>query len=92
MDIYAQIAEKIIKEQQSIIGPIAVEQAGKVPGLKVSLKNDQVVIDGNKKDVLENLVKQYEKLFGLTSVEVCRDAVKGIISQAPQDQIPKMLL
>jgi hypothetical protein len=92
MDIYAQIAEKIIKEQQTIIGPIAVEQAGKVPGLKVSLMNDQVVIEGNKKDVLENLVKQYEKLFGLTSVEVCRDAVKGIISQAPQDQVPKMLL
>lgn len=92
MDIYAQIAEKIIREQQTIIGPIAVEQAGKVPGLRVSLKNDQVVIEGNKKDVLEKLVKQYEKLFGLTSVEVCRDAVKNIISQAPQDQIPKMLL
>lgn len=92
MDIYAQLAEKIIKEQETIIGPVALEQAGKVPGLKVSMQDEHVVLEGDKKNILENLVKQYEKLFGMTSVEVCREAVKGIISQAPPDQVPQMLL
>lgn len=93
MDIYSQLVNKIIKEQETIIGPVALEQAGKVPGLKVSLQDDKVVIEGNnKKDILENLVKQYEKLFGMTSVEVCKEAVRGLISQAPRDQVPQMLL
>jgi hypothetical protein len=92
MDIYTQLAEKIIKEQETIIGPIAVEQAGKVPGLKVNMQTEHVTLEGDKKNVLENLVKQYEKLFGLTSIEVCKEAVKSIIAQAPRDQVPQLLL
>jgi autonomous glycyl radical cofactor GrcA len=91
MDIFSQIVDKIIKEQEGIIGPIALEQAQKVPGLKIDNEN-HINIEGDKKSTLENLVKQYEKLFGPASIEVCRDAVKGIIGQAPQDQIPQLLL
>ena len=35
MDVFGQIVEKIIKEQESIIGPVALEQARKVEGLNV---------------------------------------------------------
>lgn len=92
MDIFGQIVEKIIKEQEGIIGPIALEQARKVSGLKVDWAKREVTLEGNKKDILEKLVGQYEHLFGRASVEVCRDAVKGIISEAPKDQIPQLLL
>ncbi len=92
MDIFAQIANKIISEQEVIIGPIAFEQAGKVDGLKLNEQSHEVSIDGDKKKILENLVMQYEKLFGRASIEVCREAVKGLISQAPKDQIPQLLL
>jgi hypothetical protein len=92
MDIFAQIVDKIIKEQEAIIGPIALEQAQKVPGIKMDEIKHEISIDGDKKAILENLVKQYEKLFGPASIEVCRDAVKNLISQAPKDQVPQLLL
>jgi hypothetical protein len=91
MDTASQIVEKIIKEQEAIIGPIAVEQARKVEGLEVVSDSD-VKIVGNVKEVLTNLVAQYEKLFGKASVEVCREAVRGMIAQAPKDQIPQILV
>ena len=34
MDIFAQIARKIIEEQENIIGPVVLEQAKKVQGLR----------------------------------------------------------
>ncbi len=91
MDTVSKIAEKIIQEQENIIGPIALEQARKVEGLEV-VSDKNVKIVGNAKDVLQKLVDQYEKLFGRASVEVCREAVTGIISQAQKDQIPQILL
>ena len=91
MDIIPQLAEKIIKEQESIIGPIALEQARKVDGLEV-ISDNKVKIVGNSKEVLQNLVDQYAKLFGQASIEVCREAVRGIIGQGQRDQIPQVLL
>lgn len=91
MDIFSQIAEKIIKEQESIIGPIALEQAKKVPGLTVDAQKHEVVIQGNKTDILEKLVERYQGLFGQASVQACREAVKGLLTQVPQDQVPALL-
>lgn len=91
MDIFAQIAEKIIREQEGIIGPVALEQASKVPGLTLNWLKHEVVLVGDKKEIVEKLVEQYEHLFGQASVEVCKDAVKGLISTIPQNQMPQFL-
>ena len=91
MDVFAQMAEKIIKEQEGIIGPIALEQAKKVSGLSVDWSKHDVKISGNKTDVLEQLIEQYKHLFGQASIEVCKDAVKGIISKLPNEQVPALL-
>ena len=88
MDIFAQMANKIIKEQQAIIGPVAFEQAKKVPGLKIDEKHE-VAIEGNEKAVLEQLVEQYQHLFGQASVEVCKDAIRNL--QVPPDNLPALL-
>lgn len=85
MDIYSQAAEKIIKEQEGIIGPVALEQARKVAGLKV---DGAIAIEGDKTEVLQHLVEQYEHLFGRASVEVCKEAVQGLI---PPEQLPALL-
>ncbi len=91
MDIFAQIAEKIIREQESIIGPVALEQARKVSGLIINWEKHEVKLEGDKKEIVEKLVKQYEYLFGQASVEVCKDAVKDIVSTIPQNQMPQFL-
>lgn len=91
MDIFAQLVEKIIKEQENIIGPVAVEQAAKVEGLKVDWVKREIELKGDKKEIIQALVNQYKYLFGRASVEVCKDAVKDIISQVPTNQVPDLL-
>ena len=91
MDIFALLAEKIIEEQESIIGPIALEQARKVQGLKVDWQKHEVILEGNKTQLLENLVNQYRALFGQASVEVCKEAVGRYRTQLSPDQLPQAL-
>jgi len=91
MDIFAQIVEKIIKEQETIIGPVALEQARKVSGLIINWEKHEVKLEGDKKEIVEKLVEQYEYLFGKASVEVCKDAVKNLLPKIPQDQRPQLL-
>lgn len=91
MDILAQLTEKIIQEQENVIGPIALEQAKKVPGLTLNWEKHEVVLSGNETEILEQLVENYKHLFGQASVEVCREAVKNLIKSVPADKIPSQL-
>ncbi len=90
MDPYATAISKIIKEQQAIIGPIALDQAKKITGLEVS-GIDDVKITGNKKEVLGDLVNQYAKLFGKASIEVCKEAFSQVSDKIPITEIPDIL-
>lgn len=89
MDIFAQMAEKIIKEQEGIIGPVALEQARKVDGLSVDWEKHEVALAGDEKAIVQKLVEQYQHLFGQTSVEVCKDAIRNL--QVPADNLPALL-
>lgn len=91
MDVYAQIAERIIKQQETIIGPVAVEQAEQVTGLKVDWSKHQVTVSGNEPVVIDKLVSQYKELFGQISVEVCKEASARLVAQLPSDKKPKSL-
>ncbi len=91
MNMFVKMAEKIIEEQESIIGPVALEQARKVDGLNIDWQKHEIKISGNETDVIEKLVEQYQKIFGKASVEVCKEAVKNVISQVPVDKIPNLL-
>lgn len=90
MDPYVEAVSRIIKEQQSIIGPIALDQAKKVVGLQVSGADD-VKITGNKKEVLSNLVDQYAKLFGGASIEVCKEAFASVSDKIASTDTPDIL-
>lgn len=90
MDPYVEAVSRIIKEQQSIIGPIAIDQANKVAGLSVGGVG-VVKITGNKKEVLGGLVDQYSKLFGRASIEVCREAFQPFSDKIPLSDIPDIL-
>lgn len=91
MDILAQIAQKIIQEQEKIIGPIALEQAKKVEGLSVDWDKHEVKLAGDEKTILENLVKKYQSLFGRASVEVCKEAIGSISDKISPNNLPDIL-
>lgn len=84
------IIEVVIKYQESIIGPLAWSEAGKVSGL--SVKNQEISVTGDSKKVLELLVKQYETLFGQASVEACKDAIRPLLPKMEDIDLPKILL
>jgi hypothetical protein len=90
---FDKIATRIIKEQELIIGPLAWEEARKVPGVKVidPKKKEVHLEDGDLKVIIDRLVAQYERLFGRASHEVCKEVVQDLIAELPPDQIPPSL-
>lgn len=87
---YKVIVQAIIKSQELIVGPLAWSEASKVSGLRV--KGQEISISGDGKKILEFLVKQYETLFGLASVEACKDAVRPLLPNIGEVDLPKNLL
>lgn len=90
-EVFDQIAEKIIEQQEAIIGPIAVERAKLVQELKVNWQQHDVDIEGSPQKAIDSLVEQYKVLFGQIAVQASKDAVASIISQVPADQLPDSL-
>lgn len=91
MEIYSEIAQRIIKQQETIIGPVAIEQAMHIPNLHVDWDNQKVTVKADGPKVIDRLVGQYKKLFGKVSVEVCRDAAEPLIDKLPKGHLPKTL-
>ena len=93
MNTLNQIATKIIKEQELIIGPIAWNEAEKVKGIHV-IDHDSggvAIENGDAKVVVDNLIGQYEHLFGRASREVCREAVASLIADLSPAEVPSSL-
>ena len=91
MDIYGQIAVKIISGQEVIIGPVAIEQANQVEGMHVDWAKREVEISGNKVQTIEALIAKYQELFGQISVEVSRQAAAPLMAKLPVDGQVKTL-
>jgi hypothetical protein len=92
MTIFEQIASKIIKEQELVIGPLAWIEARKVPGLQImETKNAEVSIPSPEAPVIDRLVAQYERLFGRASQEVCRTAAAPFLVGLNMSEIPVSL-
>ncbi len=91
MDVYSQIATNIVKSQETIIGPVALEQAKAVPGIKVGSDKSVSVVGDNGAFVIDELVEKYKELFGQISVEVCKEAAGSLIDKLPEDKHPKSL-
>ena len=87
---FSQAIATIIKEQENIMGPLAIEEAKKVDGLVI--KNAREFnIKGNPEKILQNLVMQFAKFFGQASIEVCKDAIKQVKPPIPHSQLPEVL-
>ena len=73
---YQKAVLNIINTQKQIIGPLAVDMAKRVGAIK--LDDGHVEIIGDPLNVLHQLVKEYEVLFGELSVKVSKDSLKGM--------------
>ena len=91
MDTILQIPIRIIKEQELVVGPLAWDEAKKVPGLVVDQIHNSVSFSGDAKDIINRLVAQYERLFGKASHMVCHEAVKDIVTKMSPDEVPESL-
>lgn len=91
MDIYEQIVVRIIKSQEAIIGPVAVEQAQRVPHLKIDWEAKEINIEGDEAKAIDQLIGKYKDLFGQISVEVSKEAASSLIGQLKSDKLPEAL-
>ncbi len=90
MDLYKQIITSIVKEQQYIIGPLAISQANKVPGLHIeNLANIQ--LEGDGKAIIQNLVERYSRLFGQASIQICKEAIEPLQGKFQPQDLPDIL-
>lgn len=76
-DIFGQLAQKIIREEEKIIGNIAWDLGLSVPGLIIDA-NYTLCVLGNKNQVINQLISQYEKIFGSSSRELAKDSFKTL--------------
>lgn len=81
---------RIVQEQAVIVGSLAWEIAAKVHGL-VIVNNEDVAITGISKTVINDLVIQFEKVFGTFADDVCKHAVSDLLPELPTEDIPTTL-
>jgi hypothetical protein len=91
MDVYAQIVESIIRHQEAIIGPVAIEQAQRIAGLNVDWSKKEISISGNPVKAIDELVGAYKDLFGQISVEVSKEAAGALLGKLHPDRLPLTL-
>ncbi len=90
MNPLAQAVSLIIKEQQQIIGPLAIDQAKKVPGITI-ISPQEVQLTGDGKTILTNLINEYSKIFGQASIQVCKEALEPVIDKLLPTDLPDIL-
>jgi hypothetical protein len=92
MDVFNEMAARIIKEQELIIGPVAWKEAAKVDALHVEVKQKTVAIAAeNGMQAINDLVSQYEHFFGRAAQEVCKEAAASIIADLNPTEVPSSL-
>lgn len=86
---YIDLIKRIIQGQEQVIGPLAAINAKKVLGLHIL--GQEITTEGNGKQILEDLVNQYAKLFGKASIELCRESILPILDKISPNDIPEIL-
>jgi hypothetical protein len=89
MESYESLVQAVVEYQENIMGSLAWSEAAKVLGVQITGRKVRIL--GNGKAILEAVVKRYEMLFGLASVEACKDAIRPYLSRMKVD-LPKVLL
>lgn len=89
--LFPKIAIRIIEQQSLVIGPLAWSEAKKVDGLLLDDTNHSVTFSGDNKVIIDNLIAQYEKIFGKVAHEASKDVVGDLIAEMSPEEIPSSL-
>jgi len=94
MDTFGQIASRIVKEQELIIGPLAWDEASQVQDLRIVDRQAgtiEIAPGTNHGKVIDNLVNRYVDLFGRAAREACREAAVSLVADLPPSEVPSSL-
>lgn len=88
-NVYNELAQKIISAQVTIVGPLAFDVAKRISGLSVE-DSKNVMVEGDPKSVLGELVNNYATMFGEASLMVSKDAASSVAG-VTSEQLPEAL-
>lgn len=89
---YARLCLCIITEHEAVIGPISWDEAGKIAGLTIVNQDEgHILITGDPKQVIDELVECYARLFSRLSRKVSLDSVALVKRRIPPEDVPECL-
>jgi hypothetical protein len=83
INVYNTIILAIVKDQEKIIGPMALNEANSVKGLQLSDDYNLVTISGDPEKVANELVSNFKALFGNASIEIMKESINKAMQQNP---------
>ena len=88
---YEAIIKTVIKAQEAIIGPLALDIANQISGVKVYPGISVIEIKGDAEEILTKLVEKYGEIFGQASIETCKDAMAKVKPELKESDVPDIL-
>ncbi|MCX6757631.1 MAG: hypothetical protein NTZ44_01990 [Candidatus Nomurabacteria bacterium] len=91
-ELFNKIIVEIIYRQERVAGQIAWETAMKVSGLHVlDQKKGTITLNEDPKKVIDSLINNYKSIFGELAVSVSKEAVRHLVAELPNNEIPVSL-
>jgi len=86
--MYKKLIESIINQTERIIGPVAIMQAKKVNGLRITTR---VAIKGDPQKILKELLKNYRLIIGDSALTIAKKGAESILKNNPKLKVPNEL-
>lgn len=88
---YKEILIRILEDKTRAFGELAIVKAKHIEGLKITESGKIISIEGNPKEIIHNLLVQYEKIAGKSSTIFAKIAIHDIKSKYPDLDLPEEL-
>lgn len=75
---YEKVITILIEKMEKILGPMSFEAAKTIDGIKI-LKDNKIIVTGDGREVLDDLISNYEEFLGPLGKVLADDEIKKII-------------
>lgn len=87
-EVYTGLLTRIIENEQSFYGNLAIEIFRKINGLDISSDGKILAISGDLKDVIRDIVVEYKKFDGDLSLKLIKSILEAYKSSYPGIDFP----